>query len=192
MRKLKLQVQVSIDGFIAGPNGEMDWMVWDWDDALKDYVSKLTDSVDTIVLGRKLAQEFIPYWENVALDEKNPEWDFGKLMTIYRRVVFSKTLPRKAPWKNVEVVSEDLNIAMRKLKEEKGRDIIAYGGSSFVSSLIKEDLVDEYYLFVNPAALGRGLPIFQSVERKLDFKLHECLHFDCGIALLHYQKRKTG
>ena len=77
MRKLKLQVQISVDGFIAGPDGEMDWMVWDWDDALKDYVSRLTDSVDTIVLGRKLAQEFIPYWENVALDERNPEQDFG-------------------------------------------------------------------------------------------------------------------
>ena len=62
MRKVKLQMQVSIDGFVAGPNGEMDWMVWDWDDALKDYVTRLTEPVDTIVLGRVLAQGFIPYW----------------------------------------------------------------------------------------------------------------------------------
>ncbi|MGP1685133.1 MAG: dihydrofolate reductase family protein, partial [Giesbergeria sp.] len=60
MRKLKLQVQISIDGFIAGPKGEMDWMVWDWDDALKQYVSDITEPVDTILLGRTLAQGFIP------------------------------------------------------------------------------------------------------------------------------------
>ncbi len=187
MRKLKLQVQVSVDGFIAGPDGEMDWMVWDWDEALKDYVSRLTDSVDTIVLGRKLAQEFIPYWEKVALDEQNPERDFGKIMTAYRRVVFSRTLPKDAPWKNVEVASEDLHVAIEKLKKEDGRDIIAYGGSSFVSSLIREDLIDEYYLFVNPVILGRGLPVFQSAQRKLDLKLLECSRFDCGIGLLHYE-----
>lgn len=191
MRKLKLQVQISVDGFIAGPKGEMDWMVWDWDDALKDYVSKLTDSVDTIVLGRKLAQEFIPYWENVALDERNPERDFGKIMTAYRRVVFSSTLPKDIPWKNVEVASEELKAAITKLKEEDGRDIIAYGGSSFVASLIKEDLIDEYYLFVNPTVLGSGKPIFQAVKSKLDLKLLECLNFDCGIGLLHYQTKKV-
>lgn len=191
MRKLKLQVQISVDGFIAGLDGEMDWMVWDWDEALKNYVSRLTASVDTIVLGRKLAQEFIPYWENVALDEQNPERDFGKIMTAYRRVVFSGTLPKEAPWKNVEVASEDLKVTINGLKEEDGRDIIAYGGSSFVSSLIREGLIDDYYLFVNPTILGRGLPIFQSVERRLDLKLLECLRFDCGIGLLHYQTRQA-
>ena len=62
MRKLKLQVQMSIDGYIAGPKGEMDWMVWDWDDELKQYVKAITDPVNCIVLGRKLAQGFIPHW----------------------------------------------------------------------------------------------------------------------------------
>ena len=64
MRKLKLQIQLSIDGFIAGPNGEMDWMIWNWDDKLKDFVTQLTESTDTIVLGRKLAEGFIPYWRS--------------------------------------------------------------------------------------------------------------------------------
>ena len=105
--------------------------------------------------------------------------------------IFKHPAERIAPWKNVEVASEDLKLAITKLKEEDGRDIIAYGGSSFVSSLIRENLIDEYYLFVNPAVLGSGLPIFQSVERRLDLKLLECLCFDCGIGLLHYQIRKA-
>lgn len=191
MRKLKLQVQISVDGFIAGPSGEMDWMVWNWDDPLKDYVRALTDSVDTIVLGRKLAQEFIPYWEKVAMDERNPEQEFGKLMSKYRRLVFSRTLPKNVHWKNAEITSGDLGAVIAKLKEEDGKDIIAYGGSSFVSSLIKQALIDEYYLFVNPAVLGRGLSIFQSVEQRLDLKLVECSSFDCGIGLLHYRKGNT-
>jgi dihydrofolate reductase len=62
MRKLKLQVQMTVDGFIAGPNGEMDWLTFNWDNELKEYVGALTEPVDSIVLGRKLAQGFIPHW----------------------------------------------------------------------------------------------------------------------------------
>ncbi len=73
MRKLKLQVQTSVNGIIAGPKGEMDWMVWDWDDRLKDYVSALTEPVDCILLGRKLAEGFVPAWEGRLEDpEEGP------------------------------------------------------------------------------------------------------------------------
>ncbi len=78
MRKLKLQVQITIDGFIAGPNGEMDCMQWDWDDSLKRYVEALTAPVDCLVLGRKLAEGFIPYWASVAADPTNPDVAAGK------------------------------------------------------------------------------------------------------------------
>jgi dihydrofolate reductase len=64
VRKLKLQVQMTIDGYMAGPNGEMDWTVWNWDDNLIQYVGDLTEPVDCIVLGRKLAEGFIPHWAN--------------------------------------------------------------------------------------------------------------------------------
>ena len=90
MRKLKLQVQISIDGFVAGPNGEMDWMVWDWDDSIKKYVSDLTATVDCIVMGRNLALGFIPYWENVASNSDDPQYPFGKIMTDTSKVVFTR------------------------------------------------------------------------------------------------------
>ena len=78
MRKLKLQVQISVDGFIAGPHGEMDWMTFDWDEAISQYVQAITDPVDCIVLGRKLAEGFIPHWAAVAADADHPELAAGQ------------------------------------------------------------------------------------------------------------------
>ena len=83
MRKLKLQIQVTVDGYIAGLNGEMDCMVFDWDNDLKQYVTEITDSVDCIVLGRKLAEGFIPYWAS------NPEVEGADKMNSCRKVVFT-------------------------------------------------------------------------------------------------------
>src|SRR3990170_7462327 len=91
LRKLKLQVQMSVDGFIAGPNGEMDFMVWNWDDQLKNYVATLTDPVDCILLGRKLAEGFIPYWSGVAANPEDPQHTAGIKFTETGKVVFTKT-----------------------------------------------------------------------------------------------------
>ena len=91
-RKLKLQVQISIDGYIAGPNGEMDFMTWNWGDDIKNYVTELTNSVDTIILGRKLAQGFIPHWLAATEDPKSPEFEFAKKMTEPRKIIFTRTL----------------------------------------------------------------------------------------------------
>ncbi len=181
MRKLKLQVQISIDGFIAGPNSEMDWMTWDWDDELKNYVNNLHTDVDCILLGRVLAEGFIPAWtERIA----NPETEdaFGHKMIDTPKVVFSRTL-KKVPWPNTELAEEDLAEAVKRIKEEPGGDIVAYGGSRFVSSLILHNLIDEYHLFVNPAAMGNGLRIF---TERTPLKLVKGQSFDCGIVVLHY------
>lgn len=189
MRKLKLQVQLSIDVYIAGPDGEMDWMVWDWDDTLKKYVDDITTPVDTIVLGRKLAEGFIPHWANVAANPDNPEYTAGKKFTDTHKVVFTKTLD-KSPWKNTVLAKGNLADEVKKLKQKEGKDIIAYGGSTFVSSLIKEGLIDEYHLFINPTAIGNGMPIFQSIENPLKLQLLKSSTFRCGIVVLHYESVK--
>jgi len=90
MRKLKLQVQMTVDGFIAGANGEMDWMVFDWDNEINQYVKELTDPVDCIVLGRKLAQGFIPHWAGVAANPKAPDHAAGQKFACTHKVVFTK------------------------------------------------------------------------------------------------------
>lgn len=190
MRKLKLQMQVSVDGFVYGPNGELDWMVWDWDDALKNYVGDLTQPIDIIVMGHNLAKGFIPHWEAVAADPNNPIQDAGKKFHETPKLVFSKTLdkadPAVAAWKNTTVTNDDLVQEINQLKKQPGKDIIAYGGASFVSDLIKNNLIDEYHLFINPTAIGKGKVIFNNLEKKLDLKLVRSQAFDCGIVLLFY------
>lgn len=92
MRKLKLQVQVSVDGFICGPNDEMDWLTWNWDDKSKNFVNELHESVDTILLGRKMAGGFIDHWSRVAPD--TAEYPFARIMMDTPKIVFSKTLSK--------------------------------------------------------------------------------------------------
>ena len=184
MRKLKLQVQMSVDGFVASPKGELDWMVWNWDDALKNYVAAITDPVDCILLGRVLAQGFIPHWAAAAAAD-NPE-GFATKMHESPKIVFSNTLTTH-DWPNTNLAS-GLVDTIAELKKEAGGDIIAYGGSRFVTSLIKHGLIDEYHLFVNPTALGAGMPIFQGLDNRQNFKLVGSQSFECGIVVLCYQR----
>jgi dihydrofolate reductase len=185
MRKLKLQVQMSLDGYIAGPNSEMDFMVWNWDNELKNYVISLTEPVDCIVLGRKLAQGFIPYWAQVASNSENPENAAGIKFTETKKVVFTKTL-EKSEWDNTVLAKGDIVEEINTLKNQDGNDIIVYGGASLVSSLIKNNLIDEYHLFINPSAIGKGMPIFRELDAKLDLKFVKASSFDCGIVVLNY------
>lgn len=175
---------MSLDGFIAGPNGAMDWMTWNWDDALKNFVTELTDSVGTIVLGRNLAEGFIPHWAGVAADAENPMQEAGKKFSETPKVVFSRTLT-ESKWENVAVAG-DLASEITRLKGDAGGDVIAYGGGAFVASLIQANLIDEYFLFVNPAAIGSGMPIFNTLNGTMRLSLKTATAFDCGIVVLHY------
>ena len=194
MRKLKLQVQISVDGFIAGPNGEMDWMTWDWDDKIKDYVNELTDSVDTILLGRKMTTGFISHWSSVV-NPTDPSYAFAKKMMDKPKVVFSKTLDKSDPiaigWENTVIAKDGLADEVYKLKNNTGKDIIVYGGATFDSSLIKTGLIDEFHLFVNPAVIGNGLSIFKDLNDKQNLKLVKSIPFECGIVLLNYEPVRT-
>lgn len=189
MRKLKLQMQMSINGFVGGPNGELDWMTWDWSEDIKTYVTDLTNSMDTIILGRKLAEGFIPYWADIKANPDHPENEAGKIFTDTPKIVCSKTL-NNSLWDNTTVVNGDLVSEIIKLKEKAGKDIIVYGGAEFVSSLIKEDLIDEYLLFVNPVAIKEGLTIFDKIPDMKKLILTDSKQFDCGINLLCYTLSK--
>lgn len=184
MRKLKLQVQITVDGFIAGPNGEMDWVNMNWGDDINEYVTQLTESVDTILLGRNLATGFIPHW-TAAYNQPIPE-PGSELFVKTPKIVFSKSLS-KSEWDNTIVLNGNLKDEVMALKQKSGKDLIAYGGSKFVSSLIKEKLIDELHLFINPVIIGKGMPIFQDVSEKHDLKLISSKTFDCGIIVLTYK-----
>jgi len=194
MRKLKLQVQMSVDGFVSRADGALDWMTWDWDDGLKKYVTDIHDTVDTILLGRKMTEGFISHWLSVvekhdkSTKELKENYEFAKKMIDIPKVVFTKTLD-KHNWVNTTLAKGNVVDEVNQLKKKIGKDIIVYGGAGFVSSLIKNNLIDDYNLFINPSAIGKGLTIFSEAGDKFNLKLVESRTFDCGIVVNHYEPK---
>jgi dihydrofolate reductase len=185
-RKLRLHVNMSVNGCIAGPNGEMDWMVGLEDDELIKYTFKLHESVDTILLGRKMTDVFISTWLDVMNKPDDPWNAFAKKMIETPKVVFTKTL-NKSEWINTDIATGDLIEEVSKIKSQSGRDIVVYGGASFYSYLIKENLIDEFYLFINPVAIGNGMTIFKDLNEIRKYTLIESKAFESGKVLLRYE-----
>jgi dihydrofolate reductase len=186
MRKLKLQIQMSIDGYVARPNGENDWMTWNPDDEFMEFINSLIDSSDTILLGRKMTDGFVSHWENLV--SNNPDNPFAKKMVDTPKVVFTKTL-EKSTWNNTSLAKGNLAEEIANLKKQNGKDIIVYGGAGFVSSLIKEGLIDEYHLIVNPVAIGDGMTIFKSLDRMQKFSPIESKLYSGGKTVLSYKPK---
>jgi len=189
MRKLRLQVQISIDGFVATKDGGLDWMTWNWDDKLKDYTSTLNDPITTILLGKNMTEGFVSHWAKVAEDPQNPDHEFGRQMIDTQKVVFSKTI-NDSSWPNTIIAGGDLKVEVNNIKLSGGGDIIVYGGATLVSNLIREGLIDEYQFYINPVLLGEGMRIFDKIDNKQDLELKKATQFECGITVLHYELKK--
>ncbi len=186
MRRLKLQMQMSLDGFVStGPNDEQLWVTWAWEE-IRQYVLELFDSSDTILIGRKLAIDYIPFWQDVSTKPDDPMYEVGQRIVQTRKVVFTKTLD-KSEWDNTVLAKGDLAQEINKLKCQDGKDIIVYGGTSFVSALVKERLIDEFHFFINPVALGHGGSIFNRMEKSGQLKLKKSIVYNCGIVMLNYE-----
>jgi dihydrofolate reductase len=151
----------------------------------------LLNSSDTILIGRKLAVDYIPYWQDVNTKPEDPMHEVGKRIVNARKVVFTKTLNSTdngvSEWKNTELAKGTIQDEIKRLKSQSGKDIIVYGGRSFVSALVTEKLIDELYLFVNPVALGHGDSIFNQVENFQQLKLVKSMVYPSGIVMLNYE-----
>jgi dihydrofolate reductase len=192
MRKIKLQMQLSLDGFVCGPSGEMDWMVWEWDRVLKDYAAELTTSADTFLMGRATGEGMAMYWPTVFSNPESKEedkWMAAKLNNL-PKVVFSRTVT-SINWTNVRVAN-DIVEEVRELKKEPGKDILLYGGAGLVSSFIRENLIDEYHLFINPAIIGKGKTIFRNLKERMALKLVKTTPSTTGIVILQYVPGKEN
>jgi dihydrofolate reductase len=173
MRKLKLQMNILLDN--------------KWDSGMSDLSIDNLTSVDCILHGRKTAEGFIPYWAEVANNPNDGEHKLGRRFAEIQNAVFSNTV-KESIWDNTTIINGDLEEAIKALKEKNGKDIMVYGGDSFVSSLIQYDLIDEYYLLANPATLGNGQQTFNPLKNDLELKLMECKPFACGAILLFYSR----
>lgn len=189
MRTLKLQMLITLDGFgIEPPDG--DGQAFVWDDEMEVFSVENLKNVDRIVLGRKTADDFIPYWKKVSEDPGHKEYPLGRPLTDIPKTVFSTRPPDKS-WSNTTVVAGDIVTEIEQLKNEPGEEMIVYGGYSFVSALIRNRLIDTYYLLVHPLMMGRGQRIQQNLQRYLKLDLQQCRAFPGGVVLLHYTQPKA-
>ena len=182
MRKIIASEMVTLDGYFAGPNGEIDWFVYNKE--IEKYGIELARTVDTILFGRVTYEMMANYWpsataaanDQIVIDQMNNS----------PKIVFSKTL-RKAEWRNTRVINEVNAEEISEMKKKPGKDLVIYGSGSVVSAFANLGLIDEYHLFVNPTALGKGKPLFKDLNDRQRLKLLKTRAFSNGVVLLHYQ-----
>lgn len=190
-------MQMSLDGYIEGPAGEMDWFLAD-DETWKEMFEFL-ESIDTVLLGAGMYPGYAEYWRRVLTVPKAPanEVKYSRLAGKTEHIVFSNSLTTvdpKAPadyngeWrKNTRIVKGDVKTEVLKLKQSSnGKDIVLYGGASMASSFIELGLVDEYQVWVNQIILGGGKSLFQKVT-KHPLKLIGSKTHKSGVVLLRYK-----
>jgi dihydrofolate reductase len=190
MRKIILFMTYSLDGFVGGPKGELDWEVRD-DEVGKFMVPDMLRTVDSMLLGRVLFQGFSQAWPAMAANPSSPKdlVDFARWIEDTPKMVFSQSLD-KVGWKNATLVSvasdEDVARQVQNLKQQPGGDMVVFGGARFAQTLTRLGLIDEYRLKVQPIALGAGLPLFDRNNRT-KLKLAKTKEFSSGVVVLYYQ-----
>lgn len=189
MRSLVYFMHSSLDGFVAGTNGELNWVKID--DELFDFVSTLTDQADTALYGRVTYQMMEAYWPTAG--EKPDASKHDKEHSVWyknvSKVVLSKTM-NETGLQNTRVFSDNLTENINNLKqsgENGSKNILIFGSPRASHSLLNLGLVDEYWIFVNPVLLGEGIPLFKDVTGKVKLKLLESKTFTSGVIALHYK-----
>ena len=181
MRKVIFESAVSIDGFIEGPNGEMDWLVFEEEIC---NASEFLSEFDTIFYGRKAYEKFgIPRFLEPDLPEA--EREFYNTIHAMRKYVFSRTEKHVAG--NGMVVSENLEAEVIRIREEEGKNIWLCGGADILKTFADLDLIDEYVLTVHPVLLSSGKPLFAGIKKPLNLKLIDKKNLKSGVVILHYR-----
>lgn len=192
MAKLILEMQISIDGYLATQKGETDWMIWNWgpnwtwDKKLQDFHTDLTLSATHLLISRQMAEEgFMLHWRNIA-ERQSALGRFAGHLAKTPKTVMSSSLRKDRPipggWENA-YISNELVASVTRLKKNESGNILVYGGARLVSSLLKQHLIDELYLLINPVAIGSGMTAFN--DRQF-FRLEGAQSYPCGVTVLHY------
>ena len=187
MRNLIFFMHTSLDGFVAGPNGEMNWIKVD--DEMFDFVATMTDQADAALYGRVTYEMMQSYWPTAGEKPNATKHDIEH-STWYNKVskiVLSRTITDSG-LHNTKVISDQLSDNINKIKQQHGKNILIFGSPGASQSLLNQDLIDEFWLFVNPIILGQGMPLFKNITRTTKLKLVESKTFACGVIGLHYGK----
>ncbi len=182
MRKIIVSEMVTPDGFFAGPNGEIDWFVWN--EEMAKYAIDLISTVDTILFGRITYELMASYWPTASAPAEDPI--IIDKMNNSLKFVFSRTMER-ADWKNTKLIKEITAEEILKMKEQPGKNMVIYGSGSIVSALMNLGLIDDYRLFINPVVLGSGKPLFKNIKDRHNLKLVNAKALKSGVVLLQYE-----
>jgi dihydrofolate reductase len=186
MRRLISFMHISLDGFVGGPNGEMDWIIVDED--IFDYAGRMTHDSDLALYGRKTYEMMEGYWPTAAASPKATKHtiEHSAWYNKVAKVVISKTLDEKS-LRNVKVISKDFEKEINAIKKEKGQNIVIFGSPSATHAMMEHNLMDDYWLFVNPVLLGEGIQFFDNLKSRVKLKLAESHPFKSGVIGLHYE-----
>ncbi len=188
MRKVIAATFVTLDGFMVGPNEEMDWVLDNFNEEMGKEISDQQSTTDTLLLGRLTYQLFADYWPTKTLDD-DPAADH---MNKTAKIVFSKTL-ESAPWgkwNNARVVKGNIAEEIHKLKQQPGKDMAIIGSASIVQAFTNLGLIDVYRLMVHPVVLGSGKPLFKNIRDRRKLELIRTMAFTNGVVLLDYQPER--
>jgi dihydrofolate reductase len=191
MRKLTLHMTTTVDGFIAKPDGTL-WEAFPWPAEMQEFTTDFFRQVDTAVYGRMTYEAIVPWWHDVAIGKPpagvpvaEREIELANLLEEIPKVVFSRTMDADAT--DATVFEGDVAEHVLELKRQPGGHIVLHGGAGLVAELAQAGLIDEYMLFVSPAAIGTGKPLFSGLRQELRLQLLETRVFDAAFALLRYR-----
>ncbi|MBE7556277.1 MAG: dihydrofolate reductase family protein [Anaerolineales bacterium] len=188
MRKVIYSMMVSLDGFIEGPNRELDWHIID--EELHRFVNDQQSEFDTYLYGRRL-YEVMTYWETADKNPSSPEYEleFARIWKSMPKIVFSKTLEQIQ--ENARLVRDNIVEEITKLKQQPGKNM-DLGGPNIASTFVQLGLIDEYRLFIQPVVLGSGTSFFPALDEKINLRLVETHTFGSGVVYLRYQSTDKG
>lgn len=189
MRKIILVMHTSVDGYVAGPNGEIDWTIVD--DAIFEFAHARTDAADTALYGRVTYELMESYWPTAG-DKPNASAHNKHHSAWYNsvhKVVLSKTLKEKQ-LNNTNIISDNVPEQIKALKAQPGKEILMLGSPSVAHLLMHHELIDEYWMFVDPIALGAGIPMWKDLKQKMSLKLVDSHVFASDVVCLHYTPKK--
>jgi dihydrofolate reductase len=188
MRKLIYSMMVSLDGYIEDVNHKIDWHIID--EELHQFINDQQAEVDTFLYGRRMYENMASFWPTADEDPSNPSFvvEWARIWKNMPKIVFSKTL-ENVKW-NSRLVREVIPEEIHKLKAQPGK-ALSVGGATIAADFIKQNLIDEYQLFVQPVILGGGRPFFPALENRIRLRLVETRKFSSGVYLLCYQVDKS-
>lgn len=190
MGKIITTTWVTLDGFIAGPKGEMGFVGEVYDEAMGQYEYDIVSATDTLLLGRVTYESFAGAWPHVPDNPNASEGEkvYARRLNAMQKVVFSRTLA-SVEWNNSRLLKEVVAEEIEQLKRESKGDMLIYGSASLVRALTNMGLIDEYQVLVHPVILGGGKPLFQDIKDAVKLKLISSKTNPSGVVVLTYGLR---